>query len=156
MKFEVCKSSSEWTANLPKGKQEVTYSSTEYVQCINFDHLDSMENAGYFFRVNGVKMTANQVRKHFNAGRDKDIPTQAEDPEIVAISHDLRLTAKVENKPKRRVRPIRCANNNKIYTNMSACARDLGIDPAIVSYSIANGRPTKQGYSFEFVDEVVG
>ena len=155
MKFEVCKSSSEWTANLPKGKQEVTYASTEYVQCINFEYLDSMENAGYFFRVDGVKMTASQVRKHFNIGRNKDIPTQAEEPEIVAISPDLKPSAKEDNKPKRKVRPIRCTNNNKIYTNLSACARDLGIDPAIVSYSIANRRPTKQGYSFEFVDEVI-
>lgn len=155
MKFEVCKSSSEWTANLPKGKQEATYASTEYVQCIDFDHLDSMENAGYFFRIDGVKMTANQVRKHFNIGRDKDIPAQVEEPEIVAISPDLKPSAGVDNKPKRKVRPIRCTNNNKIYTNMSACARDLGIDPAAVSYSIANERPTKQGYSFEFVDEVI-
>ena len=155
MKFEVCKSSSEWTENLPKGKQAIAYFSTEYVQCIDFDHLNSMENAGYFFRVNGIKMTASQVRKHFNLSRYKDIPTQAEKPEIVAISPDLKPSVKVENTPKRKVRPIRCTNNNKIYTNMSACARDLGIDPAIVSYSIANGRPTKQGYSFEFVDEVI-
>lgn len=155
MKFEVCKSSSKWTVHLPKGKQEVTYASTESVHCIDFNHLDSMENAGYFFRVDGVKMTAKQVRNHFNIGRGKDIFTQIKKPEITAISPDLKPSAEVDNKPKRKVRPIRCISNNKIYTNMSACARDLGIDPAAVSYSIANGRPTKQGYTFEFVDEVV-
>lgn len=117
---------------------------TEYESCISFEYLDSQEAAGYYFTIDGKKYTADGVRKYF--GRSKSGNGAAQ--------HSSETQSL--QKPKRKVRPIKCINtlngNTKVYDNMSACARDLGIDPAAVSYAMQKNKPTSGGYAFEFAD----
>lgn len=54
--------------------------------------------------------------------------------------------------PKKKVRKILCKNNNTIYNNMSECAKDLGFDPAAISYVMKKGTNEYKGYKFEFVE----
>lgn len=58
-----------------------------------------------------------------------------------------------EAKTKRKVRPVKCVQNDKIYKNMSEAGRDLGIDPAAVSEAVKKNKPYK-GYTFEIVEDV--
>ena len=117
---------------------------TDYVNCIRFDWLDNQERAGYYFKVNEKRMNASQVKLHF-----ADYLKAKEDavPEVPEVNEDI-----PKKTVQRKVRRIRCVNTGKEYINMSACARDLNIDPAAVSYSMQKGKPTTGGFSFEFVD----
>mgnify|MGYP000006618598 FL=1 len=54
--------------------------------------------------------------------------------------------------PKKKVRKILCKNNNTTYNNMSECAKDLGFDPAAISYVMKKGTNEYKGYKFEFVE----
>lgn len=122
---------------------------TDYVSCIPFDSLDSQEAAGYCFKVNGKKMTAKQVKSFFKDNRD----IQATENEVATdVSTDIGKSSNVqEAKTTRKVRKIKCVNTGKIYNNMTACAKDLGMDPAAISYAMQKNKPAK-GYSFEFAD----
>lgn len=110
MKFEVVRKSDNkvfmWTTTL---------------SCIPFEHLATMEQGGYRFRLDGKFVTRSQV----NALN----PTA---PRSQSVSG------------------IRCINNGKVYKNQAEAARDLHIDPAQVSDSIKTGRP-RSGYTFERV-----
>lgn len=108
---------------------------TEHESCIDFQYFDSQEQAGYYFRLDGKKMSGKAIKAHFGySDKSNDSPS---------ISNDTKI---------RKVRPIRCINNGKQYKNMSEAGKDLGLDSALISYSLKVGRPTK-GYSFEFVDD---
>lgn len=116
--------------------------STDNPNCIGFKYLDAQEASGYYFRVDGKRISGAEIKKRFNY--------QELAEEIVASS----LTARTPSaSTARKVKKIRCITNNKIYNNMSAAARDIGLDPAAVSYSMKVGRPTTSGYSFEFVED---
>lgn len=116
--------------------------STDNHNCIGFKYLDAQEASGYYFRVDGKRISGAEIRRRFNY--------QEPIEEIAAASP----TASTPSAPPvRKVKKIRCITNNKIYNNMSAAARDIGIDPAAVSYSMKVGRPTTSGYSFEFVED---
>lgn len=121
-------------------KNGVGMMGTDNESCIDFHYLDSQENAGYTFEVNGKKMTAKQVKKYFGYD-EKSVSNNKNE-----VSHVC------EHKKSNRGRKIKCIQNNKTYSNMSECARDLKIDPATVSYSLQVNRCTKSGYSFEFID----
>lgn len=109
--------------------------STEHESCIDFQCFESQEKAGYYFRLNGKKMSGKAIKAHFeHSDKSNDSPS---------ISNDATI---------RKVRPIRCLNNGKQYKNMSEAGKDLGLDSALISYSLKVGRPTK-GYSFEFVND---
>lgn len=116
--------------------------STDNPSCIGFKYLDAQEASGYYFRVDGKRVSGAEIRRRFNYQQPAE--------EIAAASSTV-STSSVP--PVRKVKKIRCITNNKIYNNMSAAARDIGIDPAAVSYSMKVGRPTTSGYSFEFVED---
>lgn len=122
---------------------------TDYPSCIPFDALDSQEAAGYCFKVNGKKMTAKQVKSFFKDTRDVQVTANifVTDADVENVRDD---DVKKEA-TKRKVRKIRCLNTGKIYNNMTACAKDLGMDPAAISYAMQKNKPYK-GYSFEFVE----
>lgn len=122
---------------------------TDYPSCISFDILDSQEDAGYYFKVNGKKMTARQVKSFFK--NTEDVPVTATEVANDSTAENLMSDDNKKEKTKRKVRKIRCLNTNKIYNNMTACARDLGMDPAAISYAMQKNKPAK-GYSFEFVE----
>lgn len=109
--------------------------STEHESCIDFQYFDSQEQAGHYFRLDGKKMSGKAIKAHFGYSDKND---------------DLSATS--TSATTRKVRSIRCINNGKQYRNMSEAGKDLGLDSALISYSLKVGRPTK-GYSFEFVDE---
>ena len=122
---------------------------TDYPSCIPFDILDSQEDAGYYFKVNDKKMTARQVKSFFK--NTEDVPVTATEVANDSTAENLMSDDNKKEKTKRKVRKIRCLNTNKIYNNMTACARDLGMDPAAISYAMQKNKPHK-GYSFEFVE----
>lgn len=109
--------------------------STEHESCIDFQYFDSQEQAGYYFRLDGKKMSGKAIKAHFGYSDKND---------------DLSVTP--TSATTRKVRPIRCMNNGKQYRNMTEAGKDLGLDSALISYILKVGRPTK-GYSFEFVDD---
>lgn len=116
--------------------------STDNPNCIGFKYLDVQEAAGYYFRVDGKRISGAEIKRRFNYQEPAEEPT---------VSSPTVSTPSVPTV--RKVKKIRCINNNKIYNNMSAAARDIGIDPAAVSYSMKVGRPTTSGYSFEFLED---
>lgn len=116
--------------------------STDNPSCIGFKYLDAQEASGYYFRVDGKRVSGAEIRRRFNYQQPAE--------EIAAASSTVSTSSAP---PVRKVKKIRCITNNKIYNNMSAAARDIGIDPAAVSYSMKVGRPTTSGYSFEFVED---
>lgn len=121
---------------------------TDYPSCISFDALDSQEAAGYYFKVNGKKMTAKQVKAFFKDNKDIQVKVdEVEDNNKPAVNPSNTQQAKAT----RKVRKIKCLDNGKIYNNMTACATDLGMDPASISYAMQKNKPVK-GYSFEFVE----
>lgn len=122
---------------------------TDYPSCIPFDALDNQEAAGYCFKVNGKKMNAKQVKSFFKDTRDIQVTANifVNDADVENVKAD---DAKKET-TKRKVRKIRCVNTGKIYNNMTACAKDLGMDPAAISYAMQKNKPAK-GYSFEFIE----
>lgn len=122
---------------------------TDYPSCISFDALDSQEAAGYYFKVNGKKMTAKQVKAFFKDNKDIQVKVgQVADDEKAV---EVKPSNPAEAKTTRKVRKIKCLNTGKIYNNMTACAKDLGMDPASVSYAMQKNKPVK-GYEFEFVE----
>lgn len=123
-----------------------TMMSTECESCIEFEYLDSQESAGYYFRLDGKKVTAKEVKKRFNYIDNNNSNSRSaydDEPSTKNESSAVPTT--------RKVRAIRCINNGKTYKNMSEAGKDLGLDSALISYSLKVNRPTK-GYSFEFVD----
>ena len=122
MKFEVIN---------PDGR--VVYN-TEHKQCIDISDIDVQSAAGYKFRLDGKVVSRNKL-KEWLVSTEHDVPR----PETQHTSATTRS-----------VKQIKCLNNGKIYKNMSEAGRDLGIDSALISYSLKVNRPTK-GFSFEFV-----
>lgn len=116
--------------------------STDNPNCIGFKYLDAQEASGYYFRIDGKRISGAKIKERFNYQE----PVEDSEVSSPTVSTSRTLTA-------RKVKKIRCITNNKIYNNMSAAARDIGIDPAAVSYSMKVGRPTTSGYSFEFVED---
>lgn len=84
---------------------------TDHEQCIPFEYLDSMQEAGYTFHLDGKKVSAAALKK---------LKSSETPPKVIGI---------------------RCVDTGKVYPNQSAAAKDLGIDPAAVSDSIKTGRP---------------
>ena len=45
--------------------------------------------------------------------------------------------------------PVRCIETGQIFSSMIEAERQLGLGSGVVSYSIHDNKPTKQGYTFE-------
>lgn len=122
----------------PDGKVKAT---TQYIECIEVDTIDCRARAGYKFRLDGKIVSPTNLKAFIN----NSIGT--------ATSSDSTLTPSttIGDNSKRAVKSIICMNNGKTYKNMSEAGRDLGIDSALISYSLKVGRPTK-GYSFAFAE----
>lgn len=105
--------------------------STEYVSCIPFEYLDAMSKGGYYFKLDGKRISLKDA-KNMNS----DISS--------SISNSLDATTNV--KP----RGIRCIDTGEIFKTQSEAARHYNIDPAQVSDSIKTGRP-RSGHTFEKV-----
>lgn len=108
---------------------------TYYPSCIYpKSALQSMQNAGYYFKIDGKRASISEVLK---AAGQKD-PT----PEQVAA-----LQAKRSSEPAKLTR-VRCVDDGKVFATQSEAARYYNIDPAQVSDSIKTGRP-RSGKVFE-------
>lgn len=103
------------------------------ISCINIENCIDQAAHGWKFRLDGKRIELSQVKQ------------------LVGYTGKSSSSAEPVTAT-RKVRSIRCKNNNKIYRNMSEAGKDLGIDSAQISYSLKVGRPTK-GYEFEFVDD---
>lgn len=123
-----------------------TLMSTEYESCIGFEHLDYQESAGCYFRLDGKKITAKELKKRFNYKDSDNTKSRSVDTNESSTNNESAAPSTT-----RKVRTIRCINNGKTYKNMSEAGKDLGLDSALISYSLKVNRPTK-GYSFEFVE----
>lgn len=51
-------------------------------------------------------------------------------------------------------KPVRCLQTNQIFESCIDAERRLKLGSTAVYYAIHNGRPTKQGYTFEYVDKL--
>ena len=109
--------------------------STYYPSCIyQKSTLQNMQNAGYYFKIDGKRASIAEVMK---AAAQKD-PT----PEQVAALHARRTVEPAT------LKRIRCVDDGKIFSTQSEAARYYNIDPAQVSDSIKTGRP-RSGRTFE-------
>lgn len=121
----------------PDGKVKFN---TCYLECIEKDTIDRRARAGYKFRLDGKLISPANLKSLIHQSSSNNL-TQCTSSEYTTANDSV----------KRSVKSIKCLNNNKVYKNMSEAGRDLGIDSALISYSLKVGRPTK-GYSFEFVE----
>lgn len=110
-----------------------------HISCIDIRAVEHQAAIGYKFKLNGKSITLSQIREFLSSNGAPSTTKAAES------------VTKVAPQSTRKVRSIRCLNNNKTYKNMSEAGKDLGLDSAQISYSLKVGRPTK-GYSFEFVE----
>lgn len=106
---------------------------TESPECIPYEDLDKMYQAGYRFKLNGKAVGKNDIKNKVNA--------------VLHISTNVSSNSHKVSKCF-----ILCVDNGVEYPTQSAAARDLGIDPAQVSDSIKTGRP-RSGYTFKKVFE---
>ena len=151
---------------------------TNYVSCIyDLDDLKSMEGAGYTFKLQDKKMSANAVDKIVKSGTLKDIidsTKKEEKPEEINIisrtiistvredkedADKVKLTAEtsvsksVQGPPPGMVvnsRTVRCIETGQYFKTQAVAAQKYGIDPAYVSDSVKTGKSYK-GYTFEKV-----
>jgi hypothetical protein len=106
---------------------------TESPECIPYENLDKMYQAGYRFKLNGRAVGKNDIKNKVNAVLHTGT-------NVSSNSHKVSKCF------------ILCVDNGVEYPTQSAAARDLGIDPAQVSDSIKTGRP-RSGYTFKKVFE---
>lgn len=106
---------------------------TESPECIPYEDLDKMYQAGYRFKLNGRAVGKNDIKNKVNA-----------------VLHTGTNVSSNSHKAGKCF--ILCVDNGVEYPTQSAAARDLGIDPAQVSDSIKTGRP-RSGYTFKKVVE---
>ena len=118
---------------------------TEDEQCISSETLESQESSGYYFKLDGKRISAKELKSRLNY-RPAAVQTHTTGNKVTSEVSEIAQPTST-----RKVRSIRCINNNKIYKNMSEAGKDLGLDSALISYSLKVNRPTK-GYSFEFIE----
>lgn len=106
---------------------------TESPECIPYNDLDKMYQAGYRFKLNGRAVGKNDIKNKVDAVLHTGT-------NVSSNSHEVSKCF------------ILCVDNGVEYPTQSAAARDLGIDPAQVSDSIKTGRP-RSGYTFKKVFE---
>lgn len=106
---------------------------TESPECIPYEDIDKMYQAGYRFKLNGRTVGKNDIKT-----------------KVDAILHSSTNVSSKSHKDSRCF--ILCVDTGIEYPTQSAAARDLGIDPAQVSDSIKTGRP-RSGYTFKKVFE---
>lgn len=69
------------------------------------------------------------------------------------VAEPVAVAAKVtepKQKKTRATKKVKCIETGVIYNSMSEAGRALGIDPASISYAVANNKATK-GYTFQIV-----
>lgn len=115
---------------------------TEYLSCIPFDQLDSMNSSGYYFKLDGKKVSIKVIKD-----LEKQLPPE----------YRIEVKPGVSNNTKSRpafvsaeTKGIRCKDTGEVFKNQAEAARHFNIDPAQVSDSIKTGRP-RSGYTFEKV-----
>lgn len=104
-----------------------------HISCINIENCIDQAANGYKFKLDGKRIELAQVKQLVGYTREPANPPASEPTT-------------------RKIRSIFCLNNGKLYKNMSEAGKDLGLDPATISYSLKVGRPMK-GYEFKFVDD---
>lgn len=122
MKFEVVRSS-----------DNRVMMSTKYESCIPYEHLDSMSQSGYYFRIDGKKVSSKFLKQIDNSTEQS-----------FDISESNTSINKTTSKS------VRCVDTGEIFKNQAEAARHFNIDPAQVSDSIKTGRP-RSGHTFEKV-----
>lgn len=99
--------------------------STTSVFCIPFKYLDSMNRSGYYFKLDGKRISLKDVK-----------------------AMNMTSDAIIETKSTQTSKYVRCIDTGEIFKTQSEAARRFNIDPAQVSDSIKTGRP-RSGYTFE-------
>lgn len=136
---------------------------TEHIECVidsyEKGNLQSMNSIGWKFKLDGkvISLTKlvealdlkNKSKVNPSIVKTIDKPNTSND----SIKSNTVNETETNPKPKRKVRKIRCITNDTTYKNMSACAKDLDIDPATISYVMQKGTNEYKGYKFEFVED---
>lgn len=97
--------------------------STESRSCVPTDLLGALSKAGYKFKWDGKSVN------------------------IKTILQNLEMTTEPKKVDGDSKTYVYCKEVDKYYNKQCEAAADLGIDPALVSYSIKTGKPQK-GYTF--------
>ena len=135
MKFEVVRSSDDHTMM-----------STEYESCIPYEHVDSMSQSGYYFRLDGKKISAKAIKLLQKDKKEIDVILPNCNTSEAKLSININKPSETDARPK----SIRCVDTGEIFKNQAEAARHFNIDPAQVSDSIKTGRP-RSGHTFEKV-----
>lgn len=116
--------------------------STDYLSCIPFDQLDSMNSNGYYFKLDGKKVSIKVI---------KDLEKQLPPEDRIEIQSSVNTDAETKSTAVSvKAKGIRCKDTGEVFKNQAEAARHFNIDPAQVSDSIKTGRP-RSGYTFEKV-----
>lgn len=140
--------------------RECEYESSYY----DNDMMRRLAAQGYSFYVDGklfVKGLTSREPENLSDIKDSDnhnlsshldVDSESQD-DVISKNTSIESADTVESAvPKvktksRKSQSIKCLETGKIYEKQSQAARDLGIDPALVSDSIRTGKPRK-GYTF--------
>ena len=133
-----------------------SYFYTEYVECIPFDYLESMESAGFRFFIDNICVSKEDIRnrfKDFIEHNDND-----NDNDENKINNNEQSSEKVEEEKPTEVdfpitsRTIICINTGKYYKNQKEAADEYHCDSANISYCVTTGKSYK-GLFFKKVIE---
>lgn len=105
---------------------------TESTSCIPYEYLNSMSTDGYYFRIDGKKVTISAI-KSLNESVDISVKTSENAECVKTVS-----------------KSVRCLDTGEVFKNQAEAARYFNIDPAQVSDSIKTGKP-RSGHTFEKV-----
>lgn len=100
--------------------------STSCRSCVPTDSLGALSKAGYTFKWGGKSVNVKTILQNLEMNTE---------PKKVAVDGNAY---------------VYCKEVDKYYNKQCEAAADLGIDPALVSYSIKTGKPQK-GYTFSKV-----
>lgn len=115
---------------------------TDYLSCIPFDQLDSMNNSGYYFKLDGKKVSIKVI---------KDLAKQLPPEDGIEVQPSVTINAETKSASvSAKCKGVRCKDTGEVFKNQAEAARHFNIDPAQVSDSIKTGRP-RSGYTFEKV-----
>ena len=132
---------------------------TEYLSCIPFDSLDSMESVGFTFYIDGKRVSKSYIRNNFKSeeldseeDESKVVKTEVVKTELGVEETSVESNSVVDPGFPITAKTIICVNTGKMYKNQKAAADEYKVDPANISYCVTTGKSYK-GLFFKRVIE---
>ena len=114
---------------------------TEYVECIPFENLDSMEEADLVFYLDNEKISKSELRAKYSTDVETD---KVKEEPAADIKEEIQETPQFDFPITNRT--IICVNTGKYYKNQKEAADEYHCDSANISYCVTTGKAYKGLY----------